>query len=214
MTTEEVSSLRLQHQNNSYNKQPAGVPPDGDASTSTSAKSGLTGKIDPSTQKGYASSFFFQKVDDIAPLTEDRPAEFLQQNIQKIVQEIDRLRNNRHVAVADLEKTMSGRSIKDATVRVLFLTDAERPDSLATTAIYAAHLKDFYAKKERPGQQPMMSTTALCLNNSGEATPVTDLKELLWNDGWEHLDTLILTEEYRQDAAQIAGAIQTYLAQL
>ncbi len=214
MTADEVKILRPQNQNNSHNSQPAGTSPSGDVSTSTSAKSGLTGKIDPSTLKGYTPPFFFQKVDDIAPLTENGPDERLQQDTQKFVQEIDRLRNNRHVAVADLEKSMSGRSVKDATVRVLFLTDAERPDSLATTAIYAAHLKAYYAKKGRPGQQPLISTTALCLNNSGEATPSTDLKELLWDDGWEHLDALILTEDYRQDAAQIAGAIQTYLAEL
>ena len=205
LTNEEVNSLRTQNQNDSHNNQLAG--------TSATAKSGLTGKIDPSTLKGYTHPFFFQKVDDIAPLTENGPDERLQQDIQKFAEEIDRLRNNRHVAVADLEKSMSGRSVKDPTVRILFLADAERPDSLATTAIYAAHLKKFYAKKEHPGQQPMISTAVICLNNSGEAIPSGDLNELLWEDGWEHLDALILTEDYRQDAFRCRESSAKGLAQ-
>lgn len=213
MTVEEVHTLRPENLANANGSQPSNTPSSANPSPSNTIHRGLTGKIDPSTLKGFAAPFF-QADDDIAPLTEDRPTEFLEQNIQRIIQEADRLRNNRLVAVTDVEKTMSGRSVKDATVRIFFLTDAERPDSLATTAAYAAHLKQIYAKKERSGQQSMINTVAVCLNNSSEAKPSSDLKELLWNGGWEHLDALILTEDYRQDAALIAGAIQTYLAEL
>lgn len=226
MTSDEVDVLRRQKQN------AADAPAQENGHTHTEetalsektalvangqAVSGLTGKIDPSMQKGFYSPFFFQQDDDIAPIAEDRSTDLLQQNIHIIAQEVDRLRNNRIVAVTDLDKSMSGRSTKDATVRVYLLTDVERPDSLATAAVYAATLKQYYEpyeSKERPNQQPMINTIAVCLNNSSGAAPSTNLKELLWNDCWDHLDALILTEDYRQDAASIAGDIQTYLAEL
>ncbi len=210
MSVEEVNILRKANQSNTQ----SGSLPSSVALAGTAQK-GLTGGI-PSTSE-YSSPFFF--MDSVASLAENRPAEVLTQKIHHLILEIDRLRNNRHVAVADVERTMSGRSVKEAVVRVIFLTDAERPDSLATTALYAAHLKQFYAQKTAQGQQSLVNTIALCLNNSGSITPSADLKELLWkddegNDGWEHLDVLILTENYREDAAWIAGAMQSYLAEL
>jgi hypothetical protein len=212
MTCEDVNTLRPGNEHNLRDSQQARAATNG--SGTKSILRGLTGPIDPSTMKGIAAPFYFQRNDDIASFTEDRPADMLRQSLHRFVQEIDRLRNNRHVAVADLDKLMLGRSIKDPTVRVIFLTDIERPDSLATAAVYAAHLKQFYAEKEREDEPPMISTSVICLNNSGSPRPASYLKELLWNDGWEHIDALILTEDYRQDAANIAGAVQAYVAEL
>lgn len=144
------------------------------------------------------------------------PSQLFEQQIDELIQEIDRLRNNRIVAVADLNKAgIPGRSSRDATVRVIFLTDVSRPDSLTSAALYAEQLKAHYRKYERQGHQALINTTALCLSNPGEAGPPnTLLLGLMRNNSWDHLDTLILSENYREDAARIAGTMQAYLAEL
>src|SRR5204863_5148151 len=130
--------------------------------------------------------------------------------------EIDRLRNNRIKAVNDLSRDgMAGHSVMDATVRVLFLVQSEDAESLSSASIYAAHLKEHAKKLERQGYQNLVSTTIVCLDNRGDGTALTDIIERLrWQGKWEHLDSLIITEKYTDNAAFIAGAMQTYLAEM
>ncbi|MEO8972483.1 MAG: hypothetical protein ABI406_12880, partial [Ktedonobacteraceae bacterium] len=166
-------------------------------------------------QPGSGSSLFFQD-DQSGIVSGDMPFDLFEQKIDELIQEIDRIRNNRIAAVADLNKAgIPGRSIRDATVRVIFLTDAERQESLKSAAIYADRIKEYYRKRERIDHQQLVSTTVICLGNSGEIGPPKKLIEgLLRNKDWKHLDTLILSEDYREDAALIAGTVQAYLAEL
>lgn len=173
------------------------------------------GPIGPVHRAASGNSLFFQ--DDQGEYTSGGMSfDLFEQKIDELKLEIDRIRNNRIAAVADLNKAgIPGRSLRDATVRVIFLTDAEREESLKSAAIYAEHIKNYYRKRERLNHQPLVSTTILCLGNSGEAGPPRKLIEgLMRNDGWDHLDTLILSEDYRDDAALIAGTVQAYIAEL
>src|SRR5258708_18587629 len=82
-------------------------------------------------------------------LSEVRPFDVFQQRIEEIAQEIDRLRNNRIKAVNDLSREgIAGHSVRDATVRIIFLTQSEDRESLLSTSIYAAHLKEHIKKLE------------------------------------------------------------------
>jgi hypothetical protein len=173
---------------------------------------GLIGLVHPANS---GNSLFFQDEQrDI--VSGDMPFDLFEQKVDELIQEINRIRNNRIAAVADLNKAaIPGRSTRDATVRVIFLTDAENQNSLKSAAIYAERIKEYYRKRERSNHQPLVSTTALCLGNSGEVGPPKKLIEgLLRNKSWSHLDTLILSEDYREDAALIAGTVQAYLAEL
>lgn len=173
------------------------------------------GPMGPVHPVGSGSSIFFQD-DQSEYVSGDMPFDLFEQKVDELTQEINRIRNNRIAAVADLNKAgIPGRSLRDATVRVIFLTDAERPESLKSAAIYAERIKDYYRKRERPNHQPLVSTTILCLGNSGEIGPPRKLIEgLMRNNSWDHLDTLILSEDYREDAALIAGTVQAYIAEL
>ena len=89
------------------------------------------------------------------------------------------------------------------------------PKSLNSVAAYVAKLKEYFVKLERENHQPLVSTTVLYLNHSGEAGPPTDLiLGLQWNNDWKHIDSLLISEQFREDAALIKGTIQTYLAEL
>lgn len=211
MSPEEADTLRPSHQSRNGHR-PATTTSATNAATRSEQK-GLTGRIDPSSRKGYSSSAV---LDGDVSLAENRPFGVFQQNLDRMIQEVDRIRNNHIVAVTDLDKAGTAeRSIKDATVRIIFLTDVERPASLSGAAAYAAYLKEYYGKRERAGHQPLISTTVLCLNNSGEAVPPRELIQgLLWEERWDHLDSLILSEKYREDAALIGGSMQAYLAEL
>lgn len=173
---------------------------------------GLIGLVHPSNS---GNSLFFQD-DQRDIVSGDMPFDLFEQKVDELIQEINRIRNNRIAAVADLNKAaIPGRSTRDATVRIIFLTDAENQNSLKSAAIYAERIKEYYRKRERSNHQPLVSTTVLCLGNSGEVGPPKKLIEgLLRNKGWSHLDTLILSEDYREDAALIAGTVQAYLAEL
>ena len=209
MSPEEVDTLRPSHQSRNGNTP---AVPTSAANTARSEQKGLTGRIDPSSRRGYSPAV----LEGDGSRLENRPFGVFQQNLDRMIQEADRIRNNHIVAVTDLDKAGTAeRSVKDATVRVIFLTDVERPASLCTAASYAAHLKEYYGKRERAGHQPLISTTVLCMNNSGEAAPPRELIQgLLWEEDWDHLDSLILNEKYRQDAALIGGSMQAYLAEL
>jgi len=109
------------------------------------------------------------------------------------------VRNNHIVAGKDLNSAaILGRS-RDATVRVIFLTDINHPESLTSAALYAERLKNYYRKLDRPSHQSLLNTTVFCLGNSGESGPsATLIRGLTRNYNWEHLDSLILTENYRE----------------
>lgn len=146
----------------------------------------------------------------------DIPFNLFEQTISTLIMEIDRLRNNRIAALKDLNRAaIPGQSSADATVRVIFLTDIEIPETLSSAALYAERLKTYYRRFERPGHQSMLNTSVVCLSNSGESGPPALLiKRLLRKQSWSHLDSLILTENYSEEAARIAGSLQAYVAEL
>jgi hypothetical protein len=176
-------------------------------------QTGLTGPIVSSTQQLNNSAIFFESDVGLSGLSGDQPADVLKQYADKIIDEADRLRNNRTVAIGDLDPNLNGPSMRDKTVRVILVTDAEQPDSLATAAAYAERLRQFRAQKQRANQEMMLNLTVLCLNASGNSGS-DELCELLWDDRWDHIDSLIISERYRHDGVRIAGPIQTYLAEL
>jgi len=205
--TEFISVQRIQMvQENEYGIENAGDPEEDDEPSS------LTGVANPTEPEN--ALFFNELRTQIG--AEDVPFNYFEQKIDELIQEIDRIRNNRIAAVKDLNNAaIPGRSNRDSTVRVIFLTDLKYPESLSTAAIYAERLKAYYRKLEKPNHQMLLNTTVLCLSNSGEAGPPALLiQRLARNNSWEHLDSLILSENYREDAAQIAGPIQAYIAEL
>jgi len=145
--------------------------------------------------------------------SENKPTGTIKQDIDNIINEISIIRSNHSKAQTDRGGPEDRYNTQDTRVRVIFLVDAELANSLATTALYAAYLKQYYRGHERDGQVSMISITVLCLNNSGEVTPSPTLKELLWENGWDHLDTLILSDSSR-NGIQIAAPIQAHLADL
>ena len=147
---------------------------------------------------------------------ENMPFNLFEQRIDELIQEISRVRNNRIAAVKDLNRAaIPGRSSRDSTVRVIFLTDIDHPESLTSAALYAERLKNYYRKLDRPDHQSMLNTTVFCLGNSGESGPPTTLiRGLMRNNSWDHIDSLILTENYREDGALISGTMQAYIAEL
>ncbi len=193
LRTEDVETIR--HQQKSPHVQP--VPPKTQA-VQKPEQTTLTGQVD----MGNSHAFFSVLEDEQSGLiSEARPFDVFQQRIEEITQEIDRIRNNRIAAVADLNKAgVAGRSVRDATVRIIFLSDAGHRESLVSAATYAAHVKQHFKKLEREGHQAMVSVTIVCLDNSAEAGPPVDLIQGL---RWEN-----------DNSALIAGAMQTYLAEL
>jgi len=177
------------------------------------AQHGPTGLVHPLE---HAMNFLLPShVQNTGP-TGNSPFDPVQQQIDEMVVEISRIRNNRIAAVRDLNIAgIPGRSFDDATVRVIFLADAESLESLSSAALYADRLKEYYQKLEHAHLPPLINTTILCLGRSGEVGPPEKLiKGLRRNDSWKHVDSLILSEDYREDAALIAGTIQAYLAEL
>lgn len=106
-------------------------------------------------------------------------------------------------------------------VRVFFITDMEDKASLERASTYALWLKEwtdeqhgerFFSRDER------VSTIALCLNApaSGQEAILQSLGGWLPEDRNRvtALDTVILIQEYRDDAAYIGGEAQIYQAEL
>lgn len=186
------------------------VPPKGSPTFNQGAS--LTGYIDRGNQGIGTSSF----QDTQGLISGGRPFDIFQQHIEEMTQEIDRIRNNRIAAQTDLNKGgVTGHTVRDATVRVIFLTNSESSESLSSASAYAAHLKAHFSKLERQGYQSLMSVTVICLDTSSEGGPPEELvKGLRWEDRWDHLDSLIISEKYSDNSALISGAMQTYLAEL
>lgn len=183
------------------------------SSAADHVQASLTGLVIPSMHQASNSTLFFDDGVNLGGFSGDQPSDILAQYIEQIIHETNRLRNNRAVAMTDLSAHLVAPSMRDKAVRIIFVVDAEQPDSLASAAAYAERLRQFRVQRQRAPQDAMLNTTVLCLNASGNAHS-TELSELLWDDGWEHIDSLIISEHYRQDGVQIAGSIQTYLAEL
>ncbi len=173
---------------------------------------GLTGLI---PEQHPEDSFSFYNLRETTE-SEHMPFNLVEQTLNEMIDEINRIRNNRIAAVKDVPPSaIPGRSGQDATVRIIFLTDVTYSDSLTSAAYYAERLKNHYRKFDRPGHQPLVNITVLCLGNSGEAGPPTELiKGLSRNNSWDHLDSLILSENFREDGALIDGKAQAYIAEL
>src|SRR5579883_926112 len=178
--------------------------------TAQRAQVSLTGAV---TQQPGIAPMFYQSANGTTPLIEEHPKERLATDIKRIIDEADRLRHNRTVALTDIDATMVGPSVKDKTVRVILLVDAEQSASLATASAYAAHLQEHNRKWGHLQQGLLISPTVLCLNVSGQANS-DELKELLWEKRWDHYDAVIINERYRHDGLRIAGPVQSYLAEL
>lgn len=216
MGTGEIQTLRPAQNtsstvpNNSTGSGTQTAPPD---PLTGYAQASLTGPMMSSNQQANNSTIFFDDDVGLRGLSGDQPIDVLKQYAEKIIDEADRLRNNRTVAVSDLDANLAGPNTRDKAVRIILVTDAEQPDSLASAAAYAEQMRQFRAQRQQQQQNMMLNVTVLCLNASGEAGS-TELSELLWDDGWDHIDSLIISERYRHDGVRIAGSIQTYLAEL
>jgi len=211
LSIESIATLRPQPPTNGAvapTNQPAS--PGG---TLAPTQRGLTGTIAPATQQLGATPIFYQSANGGTTLSEESPKERLATDIKKIIEEADRLRHNRAVAITDLGPDLAGPNIKDKTVRVILLVDAQRPESLATASAYAVHLQEHNQKWGHLQQGVLLSPTVLCLNVSGQAAS-SELSELLWEKRWDHIDAVIISERYRYDGLRIDGPVQTYLAEL
>jgi hypothetical protein len=209
LRAEEVEAIRSPQKPGTANQN--GIQKSNGASNVTQTPPvGLTGQA----QQSPAGSRF---QDDLASLiSEGRPLDAFRQRIESMTQEINRLRNNRIKAVNDLSTDgIAGQSVGDPTVRVIFLTHSDDRESLLSASAYAAYLKEHSKKSERKGYPSLVSTMVICLDNRGEAGPPANIIEgLSWNNKWEHLDSLIVSEKFGDTAAYMAGAMQTYVAEL
>jgi hypothetical protein len=139
---------------------------------------------------------------------------------------IDRVRNQHIKAVKDNgpdeeELRTSRVDPEQPTVRVFFLTDMEDKDSLERASTYAHWLKEWIHEQHGErlfSRDERISTITLCLN-----APASGQEAILRSlGGWlpeerDHvtaLDTVILIQEYRDDAAYIGGEAQIYQAEL
>jgi hypothetical protein len=221
MSTAEIHSLR-RAQNTGSADQNGSTPATPGNGTATSSQAdpqtnhfqtSLTGPVTPASQQASSSSIFFDDDVGLRGLSGDQPADVLKQYTDKILDEADRLRNNRTVAVSDLDPQLAGSNARDKAVRIILVTDAEQPDSLASAAAYAEQMRQFRIHRHYQHQDMMLNVTVLCLNASGEPGS-TEFRELLWDESWGHFDSLIISERYRHDGVRIAGSTQTYLAEL
>lgn len=209
MNAGEIHTLR-QAAPASFDAQDASAPA-AVGTPATQIQPGLTGPV--ASQPAHNSTIFFDDDVGLRGLSGDQPADVLKQYTDKIIDEADRLRNNRTVAVSDLDAQLTGPNIRDKAVRIILVTDAEQPDSLASVAAYAEQIRQFRTHRHHQHQDSMLNVTVLCLNASGQPDS-TELDELRWENGWAHIDSLIISERYRHDGVRIAGSIQTYLAEL
>jgi hypothetical protein len=221
MSTAEIQTLR-QTQNTGSTDQDGLTPAttgNGSAASSqpdpqaSHVQASLTGPVASASQQASSSSIFFDDDVGLRGLSGDQPADVLKQFADKILDEADRLRNNRTVAVSDLDAQLAGPNIRDKAVRIILVTDAEQPDSLASAAAYAEQMHQFRTHRHQQHQDMLLNVTVLCLNASGEPGS-SEFRELLWDDGWDHFDSLIVSEHHRHDGVRIAGSTQTYLAEL
>jgi len=137
---------------------------------------------------------------------------------------IDRVRNNRISAVNGgiSERTNRGSGqvdSKQATVRVMFLVDAENTVSLANAATYAQWIKEWYGDYEEPkrlNSDRRISTQAICVNaDLHRLNPYAIAKYLNQTPGIHiPIDALILTPNYSDDETNFSDDHQSYQLEL
>lgn len=134
---------------------------------------------------------------------------------------LDRVRNHRIRAIQDSGTDTANLRLDVAdperpTVRVLFLTDMEEPESLTRAATYAQWLKEWNELTHgvrRFTRDECLQTTIVCL----QADVVSYSEVLLSTVGQlpdTAIDTVILLQTYSDDEAYIGGDIQIYQAEL
>lgn len=205
LTAEQIGSIRARKRSPG-DQVPASVPADVQLN-----HQGPTGRIYPAEPTAItAGSFQMNDPDAQAPFDTFR------QGIEEFVLEIDRVRLNRIVAFQDLPKSGTVSQIRrDPTVRVVFIADANNAESLASASAYAAEIKDRFRKRERSSQQAFVNITVLCLDSrTEEDAPIRLIEGLSWDGKWDHLDSLIINEQYNEEGALLTGPVQTYLAEL
>jgi hypothetical protein len=183
------------------------------------------GRIDPNRNKSFTPPHYQEETQTrVSPLGHIPNATF-RNNIETCIKEIDTLRNRRINATADLGPMGDfARHNRDSMVRAVFLVDAKRADSLSTASVYAEYLKRYYNELEHhdyptPQIYPLVfNTTIICTNhtNMGNA-PVLLMNRLSGRDEkepWKHINSLILCEEYREDAGWLEEEMQQYIAEL
>jgi hypothetical protein len=134
-------------------------------------------------------------------------------NVRKILALCDNLRTKRVNATVDLDTqgslgpTRSGEGM----VRLIFITDAQSEDSLATAATYAAYLRQEMLFQNFYEEKLLLSTMIICLNheNRGEA-PRMLIDALSWDDNisWPHIDSCIIVENYGEHGARLVDDVQ------
>ena len=134
-------------------------------------------------------------------------------NVRKILTLCDNLRTKRVNATVDLGTQGSPGTTRsgEGMVRIIFITDAQSEDSLATAATYAAYLRHEMLFQNAYEQQLLLSSMVICLNhdNRGDA-PRMLIDALSWDDNitWPHIDSCILVENYSEHGARLIAEVQ------
>lgn len=180
----------------------------------------------PATPSGFASLFqpSSQQGTFVPPALQNEPPSSafggyplaFQYALEACARELDRLRKNRNRAVANFPKDdprITSVNRLDEAVRLILVTDANQPESLSSAAAYAACLKSYYLRQA--ASDLAVTTIVVCLNHSNEAVAQARLREhLVWNERWDHIDVLILSQKYYEHAERIEHGMQLYLAEL
>lgn len=160
--------------------------------------------------------------EDAPSFLKSLPVDEFSRQLQECQLLINSVRNRRLEATGDLGmRGKVGGNAMNPKVQVIFLVDEDETDTLASAAAYASHLKHLYSTLERKYQ--VLDTMIICLNHANQANvPRKLLKQLYWpaideknkDTPWWHIDSLILSENYGENAAYISREIQSVVAEL
>lgn len=118
---------------------------------------------------------------------------------EKLVQTIEQVAEQRARAMQEVREPERQVRGPDARVRVLFLVDLACQESLISALLWAKHLKNHYRKQRQPGGRPELCVALVCLGDREERGKLgLLLQELDRHQAHIFLDTLILSENYRQ----------------
>lgn len=213
--------IKLSSSNQSQNSSTPVAPLPGDTTSHRLHKNSLTGVADQlDAAHSFPPQYQSSNQDDTDEDMDDMPTPYA--DFAYLIEEIDRLRNIRINAVSNLGPDGTvGRNVKEPSVRVIFLADARHANSLQSTAACAWYLKKYYSRLERtteqPGQQLPINIAVLCLNHLNtdqKLAPTRLIQGLRWEESWDHLDALILSEKYREDIGRVDNETQNLLAEL